>query len=396
MFKGSNLRIWLWLFILTLGLFAPRQLLYAQAFAEEGSSVRKSSHQGRSVHKEKTKVRIGLLLSTSPEQDVLSRSAWQGASLAVEQANKEGGYQGKDFELVVRTSDGLWGAGSKEAVKFVYEDEVVAIVTAVDGRNAHLAEQVATKSHVVHVATRASDETLSQAFVPWFFRVVPDDRQQADRLLREMEYQAHDKVVVIHADTYDQQMAAETFSKKARADGVELLGFHSYGISSGQNPEVPDLPAGTDAVVIFDDFQSGRRILEGIVQSRPGVQIYGSMSMTMDGRIGKEVSDGCEGGIFVSSRFCFTTPGQTFKSAFKLKYHNMPNPVASYAFDGLNLIIHAVREGGMDREKIRDVLKEMKYAEGTTGPIQFDDYGNRIPSVFLVRIIKGHPVILNR
>ena len=42
-----------------------------------------------------------------------------------------------------------------------------------DGRNAHLVEQVATKSQVVFLSAWASDPTLSQAFVPWFFSCVP-------------------------------------------------------------------------------------------------------------------------------------------------------------------------------------------------------------------------------
>ena len=126
--------------------------------------------------REKDKLKIGLLLQTSPEKDLLSMSAMQGAELAVEIANAYGGYKGDSFEIVVRTADGLWGAGSKASVDFVHDDNVLAIVTAVDGRNAHLAEQVASKSQVVQIATRATEETLSQAYVPWFFRIVPNIR----------------------------------------------------------------------------------------------------------------------------------------------------------------------------------------------------------------------------
>ena len=34
-----------------------------------------------------------------------------------------------------------WGAGSKESVSLVYEDQVCAIIGTLDGRNGHLAEQ---------------------------------------------------------------------------------------------------------------------------------------------------------------------------------------------------------------------------------------------------------------
>jgi len=134
----------------------------------------------------KEEIKIGLLLPVPPDNDLISRSAQLGAELAIEQANDKGGYNGQTFKLIIRTADGLWGAGSKESVRMVHEDEVVAIVTAVDGRNAHLAEQVAAKSHVVQVATRATEETLSQAYVPWFFRIVPNDKQQGLALIEEV------------------------------------------------------------------------------------------------------------------------------------------------------------------------------------------------------------------
>lgn len=118
--------------------------------------------------------------------------------------------------------------------------------------------------------------------------------------------------------------------------------------------------------------------------------------MTFDGQIGADYSDGCEGGIFLSSKFCFTTPGQRFKDLFLQEYGQMPSPAASYSFDAVNLIIAAVRQVGPDREKIRDVLKDMEYLTGATGPIRFDGNGNRVDPVFLIRLIKGHPVILNQ
>ena len=68
----------------------------------------------------------------------------------------------------------------------IYEDHVSLIVTALDGRNAHLAEQVTAKSHVVMLSTQSSDPTLSRAYVPWYFRMVPDDLQQSEIFVKEI------------------------------------------------------------------------------------------------------------------------------------------------------------------------------------------------------------------
>jgi branched-chain amino acid transport system substrate-binding protein len=340
-------------------------------------------------------VKIGLLLPDAPEKDLLAQAAKEGAELAVMIANLSGGYRGKTFRLVIRTADGLWGAGSNESVKFVYEDEVIAIITAVDGRNAHLAEQVATKSQVVQLETRATDETLSQAFVPWFFRIVPNDNQQSQALIDEIFHiQGKRRVSVIYEDIYDHQKTAETFSKMAEKKGLKMEGMVAYN-SKGSESYLPGLNKDVEAVVVSGSFSSANPVLEMIKNFYPEIQIFGMLSMTTDGTIGAGYSSGTEGGIFVGSRFCYTTQGQDFKNIFIEEYGYMPNPAASYAFDGINLVVEACRRVGPDREKIRDVLTQMKFTEGATGIIEFDEHGNRISSVFLVRMIKGHPVILH-
>ncbi len=348
-----------------------------------------------SVSEKGEEVKIGLLLPNLPGVDPLALAAKEGAELAMMKANLSGGYQGKTFKLVIRTAEGLWGAGSKETVKFVYDDEVVAIVTAVDGRNAHLAEQVATKSQVVQLATRATDETLSQAFVPWFFRVVPNDNQQALALINEIFYeQGIRKISVIYEDDYDYRMAAETFRKMAESKKIELEGMMAY-TSHGSESALQNLKEDIEALVVSGSYNAAKPILEKIKRSHPGMKIFGMFSMTADGTIGSGFSLGSEGGIFVASRFCYTTPGQDFKKSYIEKYGHMPSPAASYTYDGINLIVEAIRHAGPDREKIRDVLAQMKFTEGATGPIEFDEHGNRFSPVFLVRMIKGHPVILH-
>ena len=119
-------------------------------------------------------LKIGLLIS-----DKNAVAAKNGAELAILQANKMGGFNGRSFELVVRSMEGPWGSGAKEAVKMIFDDEVCAIMGSIDGRNAHVVEQVTTKSRTVFLSVWSGDPTLSQAFVPWFFSCVPNNNQQA-------------------------------------------------------------------------------------------------------------------------------------------------------------------------------------------------------------------------
>lgn len=106
-------------------------------------------------------IKIGLLIPDSK-----STAAVQGAELAVRVANEKDGLNGRHFELIVRSMEGPWGTGSKEAVSLIFEEKVWALLGSHDGRNAHLVEQAATRSIVVFVSAWTGDPTLSQAFIP--------------------------------------------------------------------------------------------------------------------------------------------------------------------------------------------------------------------------------------
>jgi branched-chain amino acid transport system substrate-binding protein len=199
---------------------------------------------------------------------------------------------------------------------------------------------------------------------------------------------------MINEDGYDYKSGARSFEKTVKKHGFKLAGSSIYK-SSETGDLISGLKEDAEALIVFGSFQSARPILDRVKKDNPSIQVFGNLTMTSDGLIGAGYTDGCEGGIFISSKFCFTTPGQAFKDSYLEKYGQIPNPAASYAFDGVNLIIEAIQQAGPDREKIRDVLKEINYTNATTGPIRFDQNGNRPPPVFLIRLIKGHPVILN-
>jgi branched-chain amino acid transport system substrate-binding protein len=99
--------------------------------------------------------------------------------------------------------------------------------------------------------------------------------------------------------------------------------------------------------------------------------------------------------VFVSSGDWLSPKVLSFCGEYRRIYGNLPGEVAAYCYDGINLIIEAIKDAGPDREKIQKSLKEIKF-EGVTGPIQFDDKGNRKGEVSLMEIINGTRVPLAR
>lgn len=335
-------------------------------------------------------VKIGLLI---PDKESLA--ARQGAELAIRKANERGGTQ--TFQLVVRSTEGPWGAGSKESVSMVFDDGVVAIMGSLDGRNAHLAEQVATKTRIAFLSSWATDMTLSQAFVPWYFRCIPNDHQQATSLIREI-YQKRKltKLAIITWDAYDSRHAAGTFIKVMSSKSLAEPKQFIYGSSDRNLPEILSTieEHGAEAIVLFGEPEFASEIMPMLKQRGMNQMIFGTLAVT-DGQKTKDPDWSClEGSVLVSSGHWFTDEGMAFQEEFQNTFGYQPGAAAAYAYDGINVIIGVVRRAGMDRDRIIEAFAEANHPSGITGNIQFDVNGNRSGSASLMTIREGNPFIL--
>lgn len=168
--------------------------------------------RGQQKEETETYISIGLLVDKSNETE-----ASLAALHAVELINNRGGIRGKKLKLIISSVEGTWGAGSGKIVDLVFKDKVSAIVGSLDARNTHLAEQVIAKTQIPFLSAWASDPSLSNAYVSWFFSIVPNDEQQANTLLNEIciERNIQDLLLVFDS-SYDGEQAYKAILKKAK------------------------------------------------------------------------------------------------------------------------------------------------------------------------------------
>ncbi len=342
-------------------------------------------------------VRIGILLPDRSDQQIL-----QTARMAVDRFNSVE-HSRHHFELVPRTTEGPWGAGSKESVALVYEDSVAVIVGSLDGRNAHLAEQVSAKSHLVYLETRATDPTLSQAFVPWFMRCVPGDDQQSETILERITEEGTGRIAILSVADYDTRYSVRSLVKTAaqRKAGSPLI--------IDLDPEKPDFQP------VAEELGSHRishlilpfwhpSMPAGLTEIRnliPDLKIYGNLAFTLgmeaDGYLdraaglpGREM-EGLEGVAMVCSGARFSSAGRAFREQFRTRFGSDPGSLCSYMHDAIGLVIEAVVRQGATRDSMKDILAGIHYTGGMTGPISFDEWGNRQQEVPMMTIRSGTP-----
>lgn len=338
-------------------------------------------------------VKIGLLIT-----DKNAVAAKNGAELAILQANKKGGFNGSPFELVVRSMEGPWGSGAKEAVNMIFNDEVCAIMGSTDGRNGHLVEQVTTKSRVVFLSAWAGDPTLSQAFVPWFFSCVPNNNQQASALVDEISQKQNlDPIGLISDQEYDSQSALKSFLKKVKMAGKPDPIQFNFNETDQDLTDLPNQLAKADlkGVVLFVKPGTAVKIIHEMQSKKMNFSVFSTLAVLNENEVSIAEMKTMENRMQVISSPWLKSRQSSFNEEFQEKYGHLPGAAAAFAFDGMNLLTEAIKKGGLEREKIQKALSEIHY-EGVTGPIQFDQKGNRSGSVILTPIKAGTPAILEK
>jgi branched-chain amino acid transport system substrate-binding protein len=334
-------------------------------------------------------LKIGLLI-----QDNASLAAKQGAELAIKMANVKRGSNGRPFQLITKNMEGPWGTGSKQAVDLIFENEVWALLGSHDGRNAHLVEQAATKSTVVFISAWSSDPTLSQAFVPWFFNCVPNDRQQADELIEEIyNKRKFTRVATIADNTYDSNQAVKIFLKNVKLSGknepVNFL-YDNY-ITDLDILANQIIQAKVNCIVLFCEPSASLKIVRLMRQRKMNQPVFGSLSILNENKLsGKELQE-FDHMLFVPTGNWTGSKNLAFRQEYQKLFGKMPGMVAAYAFDGMNLLIEAIRiSKSPDLAKIKQALSQIRY-EGVTGPIRFDAKGNRDGNFAVMKILNGLP-----
>ena len=318
-----------------------------------------------------TEVRIGFFGPSDPSHPD-GGTIWQGASRAIEEANRAGGYRGLPFRLVSRWSDNPWRAGAAHVVRLAYEDQVWAIVGGIDGPTTHLAEQVVAKALLTLVSPASTDRSVNLAGVPWMFSCMPGDDLLAAVLVQAM---AGEKDVTLISATDHDSRAFTAELKKAMASRGLTPAFHVEFDPGKDAAEAATRAKGASAVALVAGPADSVRFLSALHASGFGGRIYAGPWVARLTALGA-----AEGVVF-------PFPLESLPEGF-------PDYAAVYAYDAANLVIAAIRKAGLNRVRIYDAMRELSPSTGASGVIRFDALGRSAHPVRLATVRGGRVITL--
>jgi len=335
-------------------------------------------------------IKIGLLVNNAK-----SHAAQNASEMAVGKANEKAIAGDPYYQLIVRDMAGPWGTGSKEAVNLIFEDKVWAILGSHDGRNAHLVEQVIAKINIPFLSAWASDPTLSQAFVPWYFSCVPNASQEAAVFIEQISKKSKlNKIAVVMDDSYDSNLSLKSLLKETKKAGLteplQLIYTNDQKDFDLFKKKMQE--AKISHVILFGKPLKSLNVFEKLRETGMNLSIYGGLSLLAEDEYNDNFRlENYNNITILTSGNWLGKESLPFKKEYYTKYKKSPGAIAVYAYDGMNLILESLKLSGFDRTKIQECLAKIHF-KGVTGDVQFDNRGNRLNAIEIFEINNGIPI----
>ncbi len=326
-------------------------------------------------------VKIGVISPINRSYETyIGRSVLNGMQIAIDEANASGGYKGKKFETVVRNDSGLWGATANEVVSLSYEDKVWAIIGTVDGANTHIAIRVALRTEVPIMNVADLDATLVETKIPWIVRVIPDDRQMAYTLAYYIYKQLGlSNVAILRANNRYGRFGVAQFKKSSIKLGkpapIEVnyeLDYDKLNPDFALQMERLD-KVKPDAVVLWADAKAAGDLVRKIRERGMRFPIL-ACERIVHPEFLKAAGSAAEG-IVATYPFDPTAKNAKytdFARRYKERFNEEPDCYAVHSYDGTMITVESIRQAGLNRYRIRDVMASMTHWDGASGPIDLD------------------------
>jgi ABC-type branched-subunit amino acid transport system substrate-binding protein len=335
-------------------------------------------------------IKIGVVLDLTGDLGPMGVRILNGARLAADEINAAGGVLGKQVELVEEDGATDPATGFDRVKKLVSVDGVEVItgpmitgasllsIPYVDGQNVPLITPSAT-------GIQLSEEEGTE----WFFRTCLRDDAQGMVLADVIADEGYTKLATIVLDnTYGKGLETAILERLDEVgwQGEHVISIHYDEATKDYRTELQQIKDSDPDVVFACTYCD-----DGIVVFKQALDIGLDEIAWLgcDGNYGSGLFKDPKSAEFMEKAFVAATRTvgagskyDEFSAAYELAYGEAPQVYCDTMYDAVWSAANGIEAAGVyDGEAIRVALTELGF-EGATGPISFNELGDRTSGLF--------------
>ena len=323
----------------------------------------------------------------------LGKDNENGARLAIEQANEAkiqiDGKEAK-FTLVAEDDQADPKVGTTVAQKLV-DAKVAGVVGHLNSGTSIPASPIYNQAGIPVISGSATNPKLTEQGFKTQFRVVGRDDQQGPAIANYLAANQKPKLVAVidDATAYGEGLANEV-EKSLKASNIKVLPREKGTDKTTDWKAVLTKLKGRNPDAVFYggmDATGGPLLKQGKELGIKAVFSFGDGACTEE--MNKLAGPAADGLICSQAGIPPLASDKKFLDAYKKKFGAEPIIYAPFTYDAANLLIEAMKKANSaDPAKYLPELQKISYA-GATGPIAFDDKGDRKDAEITIFTMKG-------
>ncbi|HYL87361.1 MAG TPA: branched-chain amino acid ABC transporter substrate-binding protein [Burkholderiales bacterium] len=342
---------------------------------------------------ETVEVKIGHVGPLTGSIAHLGKDNENGARLAIEEANAakiQIGGKPATFTLVAEDDQADPKVGTTVAQKLV-DAKVNGVVGHLNSGVTIPASAIYNQAGIPMITGSATNPKLTEQGFKNVFRVVGRDDQQGPAIASYLATENKPKVVAVidDATAYGEGIANEV-EKTLKAAKIKVLPREKGTDKTTDWKAILTKLRGHKPDAVFYggmDATGGPLLKQGRELGMKAVFSFGDGACT--DKMKELAGDASEGLLCSQAGIPPQAASQKFQEAFKKRFSGDPIIYAPFTYDAANLLIEAMKKAGSADPKVYlPELQKINYS-GATGPIAFDEKGDRKDAEITIFTMKG-------
>ena len=351
------------------------------------------------AHSPSEPIRLGYLGGLSGRSSDLGIDGRNGALLAVEMRNTNGGVNGRPIELVIR-DDQQNAAVASEAVSQLIGLKVSAVIGPMTSSIAAVVVPQINKAQLVMLSPTVTASSLT-GLDDYFFRVLAATtyfaKKSSDDHFQRLGLRKVTAIYDLRNAAYTESWLNDYQGSFATHGGILVK---RIGFNSDQNTLFPDLArqlveTHADGILILANSVDAAMLIQHVRRLNASIPVATSEWAATERLIelGGRSVEGITTAQFIDRQS--TQPSYIkFRQSFLERFGREPGFAGLTAFDAVNVILEGI-EHQHAGQTLKQALLARKNFAGAQSPVVFDDFGDTLRETYLTTVANGSFVTLH-
>ena len=341
----------------------------------------------------KSEIVIGVVGARTGDNAALGEKQANGAKLAVEEINANGGVRGTELVLALEDSQGLPAQAVACLDKLIYRENVLAVIGDCQSSPTLAMLPVIAKAEIPLLA-HGTSLSITQQNNPWVFRTRANDVVKFSSLVGFLVDEMNFSKIAVFHDSADYGIGgADAIIGGLAERSMEVVANESWtpGDKDFSSQLINIRNTNPDVVIFIGPMVDMGIAMKQARQIGIEAQFAGGAGVESETTVG--AAAGAAEGLIFAAGFISSNPDskvQSFVSSFEEHFGYKPDDFAATGYDSIYLLAAAIEEAGTDPADIRDALANLEY-QGVEGTFDFDSVGEGLHTMAYGKVVNGAP-----